>query len=207
MPLLHDRSGAASTVVEGASEHILGAIHTPGCAAAIWQRSLNPVFRTWLDTLPPAKLPQLREIVPAAQAGRAVSTAFEAAGVGPGAGRTMLCDDVQARVGCVARILGVQQIALRLDVVRGDACTRFHVDFVPARLLCTYRGQGTEYGISGSDGDPADIQRMQPGWVGLFRGQQWPSPEPCGLVHRSPPIGGTGETRLLLVVDVAEPEA
>ncbi|NBZ89164.1 DUF1826 domain-containing protein [Stagnihabitans tardus] len=35
------------------------------------------------------------------------------------------------------------------------------------------------------------------------RGTLWPG-EDCGLLHRSPPIAGTGETRLLLVIELPE---
>ena len=45
---------------------------------------------------------------------------------------------------------------------------------------------------------------MQAGWVGLFRGRLWPGDLPCRLLHRSPPIAGSGETRLLLVIDAAQ---
>jgi hypothetical protein len=35
----------------------------------------------------------------------------------------------------------------------------------------------------------------------LLRGTLWPGDPPSGLMHRSPPIEGTGETRLVLVLD------
>ncbi|WP_461406132.1 DUF1826 domain-containing protein [Falsiruegeria mediterranea] len=41
----------------------------------------------------------------------------------------------------------------------------------------------------------------------LLRGTLWPDQSKSRLVHRSPPIEGTGEARLLLVLDpVDEPE-
>ncbi|WP_273249027.1 DUF1826 domain-containing protein [Sediminimonas qiaohouensis] len=81
----------------------------------------------------------------------------------------------------------------------------FLSDNVPARLLCTYRGEGTEYGKTCNDGEHEQINRMKSGWVGLFRGATWLGDAPCGLTHRSPPIAGRGETRLLLVIDAVEP--
>ena len=42
----------------------------------------------------------------------------------------------------------------------------------------------------------------------ILRGTNWPSAAKPGLLHRSPPIEGTGETRLVLVLDpIADIEA
>ncbi|MEM9762584.1 MAG: DUF1826 domain-containing protein, partial [Pseudomonadota bacterium] len=35
----------------------------------------------------------------------------------------------------------------------------------------------------------------------ILRGTQWPETPRSGLLHRSPPIEGTGEARLILVID------
>ncbi|MEM6422079.1 MAG: DUF1826 domain-containing protein, partial [Pseudomonadota bacterium] len=35
----------------------------------------------------------------------------------------------------------------------------------------------------------------------LLRGKLWPESPASGIVHRSPPIEGTGATRLVLVLD------
>ncbi|MFV0243953.1 MAG: DUF1826 domain-containing protein [Qingshengfaniella sp.] len=193
-------------VAVGASEVVLDQIGRPDTAAVLWQRRLDPGVQAWLDALPAEGLPQMRAALRVEDVGRAVDAALTAAGHGPNPWGRMLCDDVQALATRFAGIMGQEKIELRLDAISGNACTRFHVDFVSARLLCTYRGLGTEYGIAEGAGDPAAPNQMQPGWVGLFRGRTWPSPAACGLVHRSPPIAGTGETRLLLVIDVAEPE-
>jgi hypothetical protein len=41
----------------------------------------------------------------------------------------------------------------------------------------------------------------------VLRGTLWPAEKPAGLLHRSPPITGTGTTRLVLVLDaVDDPE-
>jgi hypothetical protein len=44
------------------------------------------------------------------------------------------------------------------------------------------------------------IERVPTGWVGLFKGRTYaPDHPPC--FHRSPPVGDTGEKRLMLVID------
>jgi hypothetical protein len=52
---------------------------------------------------------------------------------------------------------------------------------------------------TGPGGAEAPIGQMQPGQVGLFKGRLAVA-EPA-VLHRSPPIAGTGQRRLLLVLD------
>lgn len=198
------RGAAACDVVEGGSVEVLRDLHRPGCAAAIWQRHLPPLFSLWLDALPDTRLPGLRASVPLRGVADLVQSACRAARSGADAGQAILAQDVARLAAEFSRITGHDALQIRLDVVRGNACSKFHVDYVPARLLCTYRGAGTQYGLASEAGAPEQVQQMQAGAVGLFRGRLWPGDLPCGLVHRSPPIKGSGETRLLLVIDAAQ---
>lgn len=100
-----------------------------------------------------------------------------------------------------ADLLTSKYLRLRLDVVTNNACRKFHVDAITARLVCTYRGTGTQYGISTNGNDPDWVFTVQTGAPMLLRGTLWPEHPRSGLRHRSPPIEGTGETRLVLVVD------
>ncbi|MEL6792362.1 MAG: DUF1826 domain-containing protein, partial [Pseudomonadota bacterium] len=74
-------------------------------------------------------------------------------------------------------------------------------DNVVARLLCTYRGPGTQYGVADSGEDPGEIYETAEGAPILLRGELWRGDAPSGLKHRSPPIEGTGVARLVLVLD------
>jgi hypothetical protein len=196
----------ATAIAEGAAPEILGELRNPGCAAAIWQRRPDPLLSAWLEGLPPERLPALRQDLAVEEVAAAVDRACARAGMTAGTGRDRLRVDVTDQARRFAGLMRQGRLHLRLDVVRGNACSRFHVDYVPARMLCTYRGPGTEYGIAGADGQPTEVHQRAAGWVGLFRGRLWPGASPTGLVHRSPPIEGSGETRLLLVLDVAEAE-
>ena len=104
-----------------------------------------------------------------------------------------------------AEIRGADGLAatlrLRFDVVTGNACRKFHVDAITARLVCTYRGAGTQYGMSTDGTDPSRVFAVATGAPILLRGSLWPEEPASGLLHRSPPIEGTGETRLVLVLD------
>lgn len=201
-----DLPKGAADVVEGGSVEVLRDLHRPGCAAAIWQRRLPPLFGQWLDALPAGRLPGLRASVPLRGIADLVQGACRIARSGADAGQALLASDIARLAAEFARITGTDRVQVRHDVVRGNACSKFHVDYVPTRLLCTYRGAGTQYGPARAGRDPEQVQQMQAGWVRLFRGRLWPGDLPCGLLHRSPPIAGSGETRLLLVIDAAQNE-
>ena len=92
-------------------------------------------------------------------------------------------------------------LRLRLTAVDSNACRKFHIDAISGRLVCTYRGTGTQYGISRNERDPSRIFTVSTGDPILLRGTLWPEKPASGLLHRSPPIEGSGETRLVLVLD------
>ncbi len=108
-----------------------------------------------------------------------------------------------------------RDVALRLETTEDDACRRFHVDSTRLRLLCTYRGPGTEWltdaqvdRVAQASGAPNDCiirvgepSRFEPFWVGVMKGDAYPGNVGHGLVHRSPPIAGSGQTRVLFCLD------
>ena len=115
--------------------------------------------------------------------------------------RDLFIDDVSALAAIFADVMRVGYLRLRLDVVVSNACRKFHIDAVTARLICTYRGTGTQCGISADGGVPRRVLTVPTGSPIILRGTHWPETPISGLLHRSPPIEGTGETRLMLVLD------
>ena len=113
----------------------------------------------------------------------------------------MLIEDASALASIFADVMDSAYVRLRFDVVDTNACRKFHIDAVKARLVCTYRGTGTQYGLSENGHDPAQILTVPTGAPIILRGTRWPETQVSGVLHRSPPIAGTGETRLLLVLD------
>ncbi len=191
----------ARDVLMGRDPEILEDVGKPGIAASIWTRRCSREFQTWIDSLPMEQLPELRTVVPVHLAEAAAVAACEQVQLAPSAERDMLTGDVGALALILSRALDVQQVRIRLDVSDEVMCPKFHIDNVAARLLCTYRGAGTEYVLAGSEDDPARISQVARGGVGLFRGRAWPGEEQTGLFHRSPdPADGAGP-RLLLVID------
>lgn len=77
-------------------------------------------------------------------------------------------------------------------------CRRSHIDNVTVWMLCTYSGAGTQVAQPGLN--LASLE-MPTGSAAILRGALWRGSEATGLLHRSPPIAGSGKTRLLLAID------
>ncbi len=112
----------------------------------------------------------------------------------------------------LGELMDCEEVGIRLETLSAPMCPRFHVDYVPCRMLITLSGQGTEW-IRNNDVDwtvfanlgtttpplQADrqIQQMPTGSWSLLKGGAW-NEQFDGVVHRSP--HGDGE-RLLLSLD------
>jgi hypothetical protein len=190
-------------IARGANPEALAAIARPGNAVALWERDLPRGFATWIDGLPPARLPVLRAT--GAPSVLLPHLDHAAAHLPPAPWRDFLLADILDLAHRFARILGTRTLRLRLEAIDHDACHRFHVDRVRARLLCTYRGAGTELAHPAPAGEtPEPLERLQTGTVAILRGSRWPAREATGLLHRSPPFGRGDATRLLLVLDPSD---
>ncbi|MEM1235395.1 MAG: DUF1826 domain-containing protein [Pseudomonadota bacterium] len=188
-------------VAVGASPRSLDAIKAPDCAMAVWQREPLQAFQDWIDGLTRWELPKARIILRPDDVSQAMTDLFDSYALAPCDERTMLADDVAALAHMFAGVMDTPFVRLRLDVISTNACRKFHVDRLTARLICTYRGTGTQYGVSTSGDDPDRVFTASTGSAVVLRGHLWPAAAAPELLHRSPPIEGTGETRLVLVLD------
>lgn len=117
--------------------------------------------------------------------------------------------DVMALAARFAATMACPEVALRLEIVTGDGCRKFHADYVTARLISSYTGPGSEWLdnataqalAAGQTLRPADVQQLGVGEVALFKGRLWSD---MPIIHRSPPIAGTGQRRLVLVINPAD---
>lgn len=177
------------------------------CAAAIWRRQPLGSFQSWINAVAPERLPHGRIVLQLDDVRGGVTALCEAAGTPQGDGCARLIEDVTDLSHMFADLMQTQHLRLRLEAVTGNACRKFHVDAITARLVCTYRGTGTQYGIGGQGADPKRVFTVPTQAPILLRGSLWPEHPASGLLHRSPPIEGTGETRLVLVLDpIFDPE-
>lgn len=115
--------------------------------------------------------------------------------------------DVAWLVSAYTCLLGARRVGLRLRVLQGAMCPRFHVDNVPVRLLATYIGPGSEWLEEGAIARPGlqhaeppvdNIRQLQAGDVAVLKGEKWLGNEGAGLIHRSP---ASQARRLLLSLD------
>lgn len=207
-PLLHDmllQAPAGVSITDQAED--LSVIHRRDCAAAIWNRSTPPGCEAWLNALHPQQLPRARLILRPDTVERCITHLFDGAEIPPCQERNQLTADIAGLAELFSQIMKVNYLRLRLDVVQTNACRKFHVDAVRARLVCTYRGTGTQLGLSDQNDEPQCLLTLPTGIPIVLRGTKWPEFPRSGLLHRSPPIEGTGETRFVIVIDpVLAPE-
>ncbi len=189
-------------IVDRSAElHLIG---HEGVGGVIWSREIPQEFQRWIDSLTPLNLPSARAVLPVQKVRALVMDACDTANMPAGPNRDWFVNDVCDLAKRYANIMSTPYLQLRFDVVADNACRKFHMDMVRARLICTYRGHGTQYGVAQGDADPRDICDVPTGDPILLRGRRWPDHEPSAVRHRSPPIAGTGETRLILVLDAVQ---
>ena len=173
----------------------------PACAAAIWDRPLPPDVMKWLAEIDTDALPNGRVVLQAQAVKDTVLHLCNIAGMPDASQRAWLIEDIAMLAERFAGLMQATYVRLRLQTVTTNACRKFHLDAITGRLVCTYRGQGTQYGTSVKGEEPEHICTTPTGAPILLRGTLWPPKPAVGLLHRSPPIEGTGETRLVLVLD------
>lgn len=192
--------------VSGATVGDLTAIADPCINLAVWRRPMSPALVKDARRL----LAQARGMVrvnasPDAMAAH-LGAAIASAGWSP---VPALVDDVGALVQAATRLMNADSVEVRLEVVTTDACRKFHADHVSVRLITTYAGPGSQW-LCNDDaaalaaGIPIErlvIRELLAGEVALFKGRL-STDRP--IVHRSPPIAGTGQRRLVLVINPAE---
>lgn len=107
-----------------------------------------------------------------------------------------------------------KKIRIQFEVVTNDKCRLFHVDNIKQRLLCTYRGLGTEWlddsnvnrsGLCRGDNDKIvknfDLVKKANQFDILVLQGKKSNQSVDGAVHRSPPLGNSQEARVLLKID------
>ncbi len=181
---------------------ILTAIREEDCNLAIWQRAPFADFAPLVEGAPrDLRFECALEDLPAL-----VAAGLAANGFGGAALHDALIADARMLAGLFCDALDLARFELRLEAVRTDSCRKFHADYVRARLITTYVGEGTDWlGPEDAErlaagGQPQRINRMRAFDVGLFKGKL-ATDRPA--IHRSPPIAGTGAVRLLMVLNPA----
>jgi hypothetical protein len=139
----------------------------------------------------------------------------------PAHGRACVEQELNFLIELFATLTDSRWVGVRIATLHSELCSRFHVDRVGLRLICTWQGPGTEwvehadvdrrYLGAGSKGiadirsgllrGGAQLHRLQPFDVGLFKGERWPGNTGRGAVHRSPALPPIASHRVMVTVD------
>jgi hypothetical protein len=195
-------------IVDGDGPEVLARIAEPSVGLALWRRRLPQALVTWLAQLPPRRLPEGRVLVRLDDLGEAVASLLAASRTPQAPASTLLAADVIDLARRFARSADSDTVDLRLEIVRHHACWKFHRDCVRLRLLTTYLGPTTQIVTAGNADRALQQQRAYRGplrpmptdAVALFKGAE--ARPGTGVVHRSPPVAGTGQHRLVLCVNL-----
>lgn len=172
----------------------------------IWTRQLPLSVGLSLGALAHRRLADGRFCAAVGDVGGCIDTLFHEWGVQIGPAQRWFADDVETLAREFAQILSASHVLVRVEWVHDDACRKFHRDAVRARLICTYSGPGTEYGVAKGGADPHHIDAVPTGSPILLKGKLWSGPAECSIQHRSPPVEGTSMSRLVVVINEATPE-
>ncbi len=199
--------GTMDCVVRSSSPDGLAAIRRPGCAAAICERSPLRDFQSWINELAPDHLPRTRLILRAEMVCDALAEIADVCGTPAGRERDVLVDDVSALSAIFADVMRCDFLRLRLEMTSASEELDFHVNDGMAQLICTYRGIGTQYGVSNDGGNPCSFSTVPTSSPMILRGAHWPETPMSGLLYRAPRVADTQGARLELTLDpVFEPE-
>lgn len=131
--------------------------------------------------------------------------------------RAWLTIDIAVLLARLAGRADARRLRVSFGAVRADQCRKFHVDYVRYRLVTTYVGPGTEWvpddavsrdALNHPVDCPCDankeivrrasaVRHAHAGEVLVMKGAR--HERGGGVVHRSPPIEGTGRVRVVLI--------
>jgi hypothetical protein len=185
----------------------LDAIRMPGVELAIWSRALPLCLLSWLEQLPAAHLPDFRLLVSPVHFPVASKSLLGGLDRADRKMAEILAGDMALLVDRFAELSATDLVDVRVERITTDACWRFHRDCVDLRLLVTYRGPATQWVDPSHAEEALALQERYDGPLGqaalgsvsLFKGCYGSDGE--GVVHRSPPIHGTGKVRLLMCLN------
>ncbi|MGF1463704.1 MAG: DUF1826 domain-containing protein [Maricaulaceae bacterium] len=198
-------SSTQNPVTVGDSPTVLSAIADPSVRLAIWRRTLEPTLEAAARAVCRRSLGYAGALRPFEPADEDRFRAALVAAAGPMV--APIADDLVALARAFVEVRQASVVRVRFETIADDGCARFHVDHVALRLLTTYRGTGTQWvapphartAHARQTAYRGPLNTLSAGHVALFRGAR--SDGAGGIMHRSPPRGKNGVTRLLGVID------
>lgn len=190
---------------------VLGEIYQPEVNLAVWQRDLGREIEHYMAQLAASnRQVNLRCLVGTGEEMREETTTQLNRVLPDFDGREGLVDNICELVEMYQCLFEPEQIGIRLATLQRAMCPKFHVDYLPARMVTTYSGAGTHWLPEPEDDnpripaiEPKQFEQITTGDVALLKGDGWFENEGFGVVHRSLPVA-EGETRMFLSLDFAD---
>jgi len=195
----------------GDQAEVLGEIYRPECNLAVWQRDLEKEIEHYMAQLAKSnRQANLRCLIGTGEEMREEITTELNRALPNFKGKAALINNICELVEMYQCLFEPEQIGVRLASLQRAMCPKFHVDFLPARMVTCFSGAGTQWLPEPEDGNPRipdtepdRLEQISTGDVALLKGDGWFENEGFGVVHRSPPVA-EGETRMFLSLDFAD---
>lgn len=182
-------------VITGSFPEIMDQALKPDVQLALWPRERPPRL-DWTEQLEWDAISDIDTVIPRTDLASGIAAGLDAAGYPQTEQGRELAREIACLAEGFATLLNAPALRVRLEVITTDACRKFHMDYVLARLLMPLVGPGTQW----IHADRPDIIRsLSPGNVAILRGRL--SVDTPRVLHRSPPVSASKETRLLLALD------
>ena len=124
-----------------------------------------------------------------------------------GHAREVLSADLEMLGELLCDLVGSPAFGLRVAHVSHAMCPGWHIDKVTMRIVCTYRGPGTEWLDDQTVARSAlrDVTGKYisagTGDVVFLKGSGWPGNEHFGAIHRSPELSPGAGPRTVVTLD------
>ncbi|WP_308388217.1 DUF1826 domain-containing protein [Acidithiobacillus sp. AMEEHan] len=216
MPSLAALSQHISHSVEVDAAADLAAIYDPDVQLVIWRRPLNMELRNYWRQTTEAGTEGKRVVARGGALPENLLPDFP--------GRDTAWVELRFLDQLFRDLCEAETIGIRIECSQDRVCPRFHVDHVALRLLCTWKGPGSEWledgevdrrflgrgsrGLADEESGllrpGARIRQIPEQAVALCKGDAWAGNEGRGVVHRSPAVPPVDGTRVLLALDLLD---
>ncbi|MEM7195328.1 MAG: DUF1826 domain-containing protein [Pseudomonadota bacterium] len=213
MPLTEAQTVSSSHVV-GHRPEVLKEILSPDVNLSLWSRPVQTLIAKELLTLDASALPDMRCQTTQSSFDHDVCELLQQRSLDPSSFDNWRTD-LRQLADCFFAASNHRSVTMRLVTTNQNGCRRFHADRTNLRLLCTYRGPGTEWlvddqvdraallggAVNGKIIRYGKPHEFRPAWAGILKGEEYPGNRGHGLVHRSPTISRSGKIRVLFCLD------
>jgi hypothetical protein len=203
-----------SSYYRNGSPTVFGEIFSMPTSVACWQRSENPIIRSYFKAVSPSLAMGVRHVFSMSSLKKELNAVLP-----QGIGKEMAVGDIHLLADMLTCLFDCNEVGLRLTATQTAMCPRFHVDNIPVRLITTYLGPGTQWlpnesanpdklghaagGMSDDKSGLYDqdlcIEQMDSFDVALLKGSAW-SNDHVPAIHRSCALA-EGQWRVVLTLD------